>query len=83
MKPVIILGGIAALVSPFFFPWPFAFFIACAVSLFVPPIALVWGALTEFLYFSGVGVPYFLITGIVVSVVTYFVHQFVKTRIIE
>ena len=72
---------ILAVLSPFFFPWPYALVIGFVAALFFPPIALIVGVLIDALYFGGSGLPLFTLYGIIGAAMAYFVHQFVKTRI--
>ncbi len=76
-----IIATILALLGPFFFPWQFALIIACIIAFFIPPVILIVGFLLDVLYFSGPELPYFTLIGILGAIITYFVHQFVKTRI--
>lgn len=72
-----------AMLSPFFFPWPFAVASALIAGFFFPPIALVTGVLLDALYFNGHGFPQFTIFGIIATLILFFVQQFVKTRIMS
>lgn len=71
---------ILALIAPFVFPWPLTAVLALLASYFLPPVALLVGALMEFLYGVG-GVPYALIAGLLGSLFMYGVQKLVKARI--
>lgn len=78
------LAILLALVSPVLFPAAFAAVIVLIASLFVPPVGLLAGALTDALYYTpSVSIPYATLAGLCVSVLGYVVHQFIKTRIIS
>jgi hypothetical protein len=78
----IILSALA-LLAPFFFPWPFALGIGILASIFFPPVVILTGTFIDVLYFSSKVFPYFTILGFVLSLISYFVHHFIKTRIIS
>ena len=71
-----------AFLSLFVFPWPLTVALTFVASLYIPPLALLMGALAEILYGTG-GMPYALIVGVVGSVVAYFVRRLIKTRIMD
>jgi hypothetical protein len=78
----IIVITIAAL-GVFFFPWPYAMFLAFIAALFIPVLGLVFGLLSDLLYFSHSAshVPWATIIGAFSSAVAFFVRRFIKTRI--
>lgn len=71
---------VVVLFVPFLIPWFIAVPMAIVAALYVPPIAIVVGLIYDFLYYTG-GVPYFTIAGFVTAGIAYFVHRFIKTRI--
>jgi len=73
----------AALIAPFFFPWQLSVLLSIAASFFFPPAAILSGVLLDALYSGAHGFPYFTPLGVVISVVAYFVQQFMKTRIMS
>lgn len=81
---VIRLSSIAlALIGLVAFPWPLAASFAFIAALFVPPFALLFGVLTDVLYFvpGAYPVPLATLLGLVGFMVAEVVHGFVKTRI--
>lgn len=66
------------------FPWPLAAAFAAIAALFFPPLALIWGVLTDVLYYTpgAYPVPLYTILGLAGFIVAEFVHGFVKARII-
>ena len=83
LRALTIILSVLALVAPFFFPWPFALGVGILAAVFFPPIVILTGTLIDVLYFSTKVIPYFTILGFVLSLISYFVHQFIKTRIIS
>jgi hypothetical protein len=72
-----------AILAPYIFPWPYTLVLSIVASLFFPPTAIIVGALMDFLYYlpHAGSVPIFTIFGVLISTMAYFVHQFLKTRI--
>jgi hypothetical protein len=71
-----------AILSPFFFPWQVAFGIGIVAAFSFPPIIILNGCLLDLLYFNGAGLPAFTFFSFIAAAIAYFVHQFIKTRII-
>jgi hypothetical protein len=73
----------AALVSPFWFPYPFTLVLSVAAGVVFPPIALFIGLVADLMYFSAPSVlPWGLILGGVATLISFFVRRFIKARII-
>ncbi len=73
---------ILALSAPLMFPAAAAFSIVCIASVFVPPLGLLVGVLTDALYYTpSVSIPYATLVGLLVSLLGYAVHHIIKTRI--
>lgn len=74
---------LAALLSPFLFPYPYTLLLSFIASLYVPPAALLSGIVTDlFYYVPAAGLPLGLIFGALLSVIALFVRRFIKARII-
>lgn len=71
---------ILPLFSLFWFPWPMTLLMMVLAGFIFPPFAFFVGALAEIL-FGGLGVPYALISGICIALITYAVRVFLKARI--
>lgn len=71
-----------SILSLFMFPWPMTLVLGFSASLFFPPVALVLGVATEFLY-GAHGMPYAVLVGAVLSIVAYVLRGFVKERIMD
>jgi hypothetical protein len=74
----------AAVLSPFFFPFPATLVLAACASVFFPPIALAVGLLTDLLYYTPTAsmVPVATLAGLLISIMVVFVRRFLKARII-
>lgn len=74
----------AAFLSPFFFPFPATLVLAALASLYLPPIALLVGILTDLLYYTpGAATwPIATILGLFISLAALLVRRFLKARII-
>ncbi len=73
-----------ALLSPFLFPYPATLAFSFAASVFLPPVGLLAGLLTDVLYYTpgASGWPIAVIAGLFISIIGFFVRRFLKTRII-
>lgn len=82
MRLVLIVLGFLSL---FFFPWPFTLVLAFLAAFYVPPLGLLFGVLSDVLYFaSGASFyPLGTLLGIVGFLLALVVHDFVKTRIMN
>jgi hypothetical protein len=80
---IAVVAGFTSFLAPFFFPWKFTVGVSILASLFFPPAGLLSGLLLDILYSSAKGWPYFTLLGLLISVISYFVQQFVKTRIMS
>ena len=69
--------------APFIFPWQFTLLLSVPCSIFFLPATLVSGFLLDVLYKTSHAVPYFTLLGALLMVISYFVQQFVKTRIMS
>ncbi len=74
---------VCAIVAPLYIPWYLAILLAAFAAGFVPPIAIVVGLIFDLLYYPGNGLPYFTILGVLGAAIAFFVHRFVKTRIMS
>lgn len=76
--------ALAAFFSPFVFPFPATILLSLAASIFFPPVALLAGLLTDFLYYTpGASAwPVASTLGLFLSVLGLFVRRFLKARII-
>ena len=81
MKGVLV---VAALLSPFLFPFAVTLVLVAAASIVFPPIALISGIVTDLAYYTpGASfLPVASISGLLISVVALFVRRFLKARII-
>ena len=78
-KPVAIL---AALAGPFMFPAVFSVLVVFCASIVLPPLGLLAGVIADALYYTpSVHVPYATLLGLLITVLGFFVQQFIKTRI--
>ncbi len=79
-----IVLSVAALLSPFLFPYPATLLLSIAASLLFPPIGLLAGLLTDLAYFVPAAsvLPVATVTGLAISVISVFVRRFFKARII-
>lgn len=68
--------------SIFWLPWPFSIFAMFIAGLILPPVAFLLGFLADLLYYPGHGLPWGLITGASMAILSYAVRYIVKTRII-
>lgn len=79
--------GILALAfcSPFFFAYPYTLLLSFLASLFVAPVGVLVGMLTDVLYSPHLftGIPVGTLLGALVSLVAFVVGRFVRARIIE
>lgn len=83
IRTLAVIVIIAALVSPFWFPYPFTLVLSFAAGVVFPPLALFVGLLVDLVYFSTPSpFPWGLILGGVVTLVAFFVRRFIKARII-
>jgi hypothetical protein len=75
----------AALLAPFFFPWPLAALGAFALALMEPVAGLALGIILDALYFvpGAARLPVCTACGLAGTVLAFFVRRFVKTRIIS
>jgi hypothetical protein len=74
---------VSALLSVILFPWQITLLVSAIGSVFVPPLAVVIGMLADVLY-GHTGSPYLgTDIGLALSVGGFFVHQFLKTRIMS
>jgi hypothetical protein len=75
---------IAALLSPFFFPWKFSILIAFIVSLFIPFSGIATGLIADTLYYNPAlsMLPWATIAALTAALIAYGVRSFAKTRII-
>jgi hypothetical protein len=73
---------VLALVAPFLMPWQYAAVLALAASFYMPPVALIVGAVSEALYGTGT-VPYAFLVGLVGMLFMYGVRRFVEARIMS
>ncbi len=76
--------GILAVLSPLLFPSLFALAIVFGVSLYMPPIALLVGLITDAFYYvpGQVFFPTATVLGLLLAIFSYVVHSFIKARII-
>ena len=74
---------LSAILAPFFFPWGVSLAIGIIAAFYFAPASILSGVLIDTLYFNTHIFPYFTILGAVISVLMYFVQQFVKTRIMS
>ncbi|MDQ1299860.1 MAG: hypothetical protein QG636_528 [Patescibacteria group bacterium] len=79
------MTSLIALISLFIFPWQIALVAIFAASLMVPPAGLALGLIADLVYYSpeAAFMPYFTLFGLLSSVLSFLVHRFVKTRIME
>lgn len=73
-----------AFLSPFFFPFPATLILAFCASIFLPPVGILVGLLTDVLYYTPAvsTLPIATLAGAGISVIAFFVRRFLKTRII-
>lgn len=77
-----VLAIVIALASPLLFPWPLTLALVAVASVILPPLGILAGILTDALYYTPpVSIPYASLIGLLLSVLGYFVHRFIKTRI--
>ncbi len=74
---------VASILSIFFFPWPLTVLLTLISGVFWPPVALAVGVLYELLYAPGTTLPWAVIIGLAATGGLFFVHQFIKTRIMS
>lgn len=76
---------ILALLSPFWFPYPYTLFLSLVASTFFVPAGLLVGFLTELLYGPALfsAIPTATLLGAGISVIGFFVHRFIEARIIS
>lgn len=76
---------VAALLSPFLFPFPATLALMFAAATFMPPVALVVGVLTDALYLApgASWLPVGTLWGIGLTLLGLLVRNFVKARIIS
>jgi hypothetical protein len=81
--PAFIRYGIIPLsiVSLFVFPWILTILLMFGAGLVFPPAPFFIGILADFLYYPGHGWYSASLTGLLISVITFGVQHFVKTRI--
>ena len=76
--------SILALFGLFAFPWPYAALLAFLCALYVPPVALAFGFLSDALYWAhNVGFPTASLFGIVAFIVAFFANRFIRSRMHE
>lgn len=72
------------MLSVFILPWTITILLMFGAGLVFPPAPFFIGILVDFLYYPGFGTgiwPHGTLIGLVISVLTYGVQHFVKTRI--
>lgn len=76
---------LAAVLAPFFFPYPYTLGLSFIASLFVPALAFMIGILSDALYLvpQKGAVPYASLIGAGVSLIALIVRRFIKARIIS
>ncbi len=72
---------ILAFFGIFAFPWPYAAALAFIAALFVPPIGLAFGLLSDALYYAHGGWPVATFYGIAGCVIAYFINKFLRARV--
>lgn len=74
-----------ALLSPFWFPYPYTLFLSLVASIFFVPAGFLVGLLTDVLYGSSVflALPTATLVGAGISLVGFVVHRFIEARIIS
>ena len=73
----------AALVSPFWFPYPFTLLLSFGAAIAFPPVALLVGLIADLVYFSPpAALPWGIVGGGVMAAAGYIVRRFIKARII-
>jgi|CXWL01.1.fsa_nt_gi hypothetical protein len=78
----LILIGVS-FVSLFWFPYPYTLVLSFIASAFFPPWALFIGFFADVLYLPNGAWPTALVMGALLSLISVFVHRFIKTRIIN
>jgi hypothetical protein len=75
----------AAILAPFFFPWPLAALAAFALALMEPAAGLALGVILDALYFAhgAAHLPACTLFGLAGTVLAFLVRRFVKTRIMS
>ena len=72
---------VGAVLSLLWLPWAMTLVFIFLAGLVFPPAALALGVLTDLLYYPGVGLPWGVITGALIMLVSALVRHFVKTSI--
>ncbi|MEO6536159.1 MAG: hypothetical protein ABIT47_00565 [Candidatus Paceibacterota bacterium] len=72
---------VLSIISVFVFPWSLTMVLMIASGLVFPPAPFFVGILADVLYYSGHGLPHATLIGLFISVITFGVQHFVKTRI--
>jgi len=75
---------LAAIASPFLFPYPVTVILSFMASMFVPYVAFAIGMLTDAIYLvpQGETLPLATMIGLGVSLFAFLVRRFIKARII-
>lgn len=74
---------VAAVLSIFMFPWPFALVLGLVAAVLLPVAGVALGILYDILYHPGEYWPVASILGLVVTGMALLVRHFVKTRIMS
>jgi hypothetical protein len=74
----------AAILAPFFFPWPYAALLAFVAALYFPMLGLFLGVFFDFLYYTpgAAHFPHATVFGACGALIAFVVRRFIKTRII-
>lgn len=74
---------LAALLSPFLFPYPFTLLLSFIASLFVPFVAIAVGLITDAVYFVPhiTRFPLATFMNVFIFIIAFFVRRFIKARI--
>ncbi len=72
-----------AILSLFWFPYPYTVILSIAASVYFPWFALGIGILADLLYLPAQTLPWASLGGLLLSALAVFVHRFIKTRMID
>lgn len=73
---------VSACISLFFFPWPLTVLLTLGSGVLVPLVPLALGLLADALYWApGAGMPFYTLTGALITVLAFFVHARLWARI--
>jgi hypothetical protein len=77
--------SVAALLSPFFFPYVVTLVLAVSAALFLPAVALFTGILVDLLYYTpgASPLPFATIAGVCIAGLAIVVRRFLKARILS